>query len=223
MNSKNAQQVMQFITKYKHIQRILDDPFYNAPHTVRIFTDGSCANNGYINAVGGFATIIVSGHNKNTLLFGKVNPAMLSTSITTSSKITQPTNIRAEGLAILTALNELNNNIDKDIWSEAVIYTDSEFWINMVMKWMPKWTISNFSFKSNPDIALSIRDTWTDVNILKKVSLEHVYAHNKDKRAVSDDLFNRFTFHNNDLVDTLASIAKDLPNYDLQRVIINDV
>jgi ribonuclease HI len=223
MNTKSAQQLLQFITKYKNVQRILDDPFYSDPHTVRIFTDGSCFNNGYINAVGGFASIIVSGYGKNTLLYGKVNPTMLSTSITSSTKITQPTNIRAEGFAILTALNELNDNTYRDIWSDAVIYSDSEFWINMITKWMPTWTTSKFSYKSNPDIALSIRDIWRDINCLKRVSIEHVYAHNKDKRANSNNQFDRYTFHNNDLADTLASIAKDLPDYTLRRVIVDDM
>jgi ribonuclease HI len=214
-------QIMHFIAKYKTIHKMLDDPFYSSQHAMRIFTDGSCSRNGYVDAVGGFASIIVSGHNKNTLLFGKVNKAMLSTPITTSTSETDPTNNRAEGLAILTALNELNDNSDNDEWSEAIIYSDSMFWIDMIKKWIPSWNLSTLTTKKNPDIAISIRDAWNNINKVKTVSLEHVYSHGK--KVNSDNLFSRYTATNNDLADELAKIARDLPNYDLHRVVIDDM
>ena len=42
------------------------------------------------------------------------------------------TNIRMEGQALLAALNLLNGDA-------AEIYTDSEFWINVITKWAPGW------------------------------------------------------------------------------------
>ena len=42
------------------------------------------------------------------------------------------TNIRMEGKALLAALEYLEGD-------EAEIYTDSEFWINVVTKWAPGW------------------------------------------------------------------------------------
>jgi ribonuclease HI len=221
--SKKTHQILQFITKYKQIQRILDDPFYSSPYVVRIFTNGSCTNNGYINAVGGFSAILVAGYCKNNLLFGKVNPTMLSTSITTSTNITAPTNIRAEGLAILTALNELNDTSDNDKWTEAVIYSDSMFWINMIKNQMPIWDRTIINTRPNPDITISIRDVWSNINKVKNVQIEHVYAHNKDNKADSRDTIGIYTFHNNDLANILANIAKDSPDYDIQRISINNV
>jgi len=211
--------ITQFIKKYKHTQSTIDIPFNNI-NVVRIFTDGSCSKNGYSDAVGGFASIIVSGYNRHNMLFGMVEPKMLSTSISLPTQIIKPTNIRAEGFAILNALNELHHDIDNaDKWKEAIFYSDSEFWINMITKWMPTWPTSKFMSGANPDLTISIRDMWNVVNEKKKVSIMHVYAHNKDMRA-SDDLFTKFTYHNNDLADALAFIARTLPDYNPQRLII---
>ena len=42
------------------------------------------------------------------------------------------TNIRMEGKALIAALDYLGGD-------EAEIYTDSEFWINVITKWAPGW------------------------------------------------------------------------------------
>lgn len=42
------------------------------------------------------------------------------------------TNIRMEGKALIAALDYLKGD-------EAEIYTDSEFWINVITKWAPGW------------------------------------------------------------------------------------
>ena len=61
-------------------------------------------------------------------------------------------NIQAEGTAILHALTHANNG--------DIIYTDSEFWINMITTFMPKWyeegldewkEKNNFVSKTNPN------------------------------------------------------------------------
>ena len=44
----------------------------------------------------------------------------------------ESTNIRMEGLALISALELLGGAPGK-------IYTDSEFWINTLTKWAPKW------------------------------------------------------------------------------------
>jgi ribonuclease HI len=206
---------MQFARKYKHNQKMFVSPFKDEPHVARIFTDGSCTNHGYKNANGGYAAIIVSGYYKNNMIFGRVNPVMLSTSITLSNRIISPTNIRSEGLAILTALNELYNNSE---WSEAIIYSDSDFWVRMINKWMPRWTFDTFITKSNPDISMSIYTMWERINKDKKVSIEHV--HNTENRGDFADLYAGYSFHHNDLANTLASIAKELADYDLQKMMI---
>ena len=53
------------------------------------------------------------------------------------------TNIRMEGSAILEALNMLAGE-------EAEIWTDSEFWINVLTKWAPSWEKNGWKKKSGP-------------------------------------------------------------------------
>ena len=53
------------------------------------------------------------------------------------------TNIRMEGSAILEALKVLAGE-------EAEIWTDSEFWINVLTKWAPSWEKNGWKKKSGP-------------------------------------------------------------------------
>jgi ribonuclease HI len=195
-----------FITKYRNVQKL--NTFAINTNTIQLFTDGSCTKNGTRNSAGGFSIIFVSGYKKNTLIFGKV-----------PEDITPATNIRAEGIAILTALDELySDKENKDKWSKAIIYTDSEFWINMIYDWMPNWDSAKFESRANPDITVTMWKIWNKINKSKNISVKHVYAHNKDARAKSDDPYKLFTYHNNDLADMLASIARELPDFDVRKI-----
>ena len=50
------------------------------------------------------------------------------------------TNIRMEGMAIVAALKDASGE-------HAEIYTDSEFWINVITKWAPGWEAKNWKKK----------------------------------------------------------------------------
>lgn len=75
------------------------------------YTDGSASPNP---GPGGFAVI------KN------MKPHILG------SEEGATTNIRMEGLALLAAIKDVGDG-------EATIYTDSQFWINVVTQWAPNW------------------------------------------------------------------------------------
>lgn len=83
-----------------------------------LFTDGSASPNP---GPGGFA-VIEGG--KPVALGGEE----------------QSTNIRMEGKALIAALDYLNGD-------EAEIYTDSEFWINVITKWAPGWQARGWTKK----------------------------------------------------------------------------
>ena len=51
------------------------------------------------------------------------------------------TNIRMEGKALIAALKDANG-------APCVIYSDSEFWINVVTKWAPGWEKRGWTKKS---------------------------------------------------------------------------
>ncbi len=75
------------------------------------YTDGSASPNP---GLGGFAVI------------RDLQPWILG------SEDGDTTNIRMEGKALIAALKDANG-------TPCVIYSDSEFWINVVTKWAPSW------------------------------------------------------------------------------------
>ncbi len=83
------------------------------------YTDGSCSPNP---GPGGFAAI------KDTELAIVGHEPM-------------STNIRMEGHAIMAALTDANG-------AECRIYTDSEFWVNVLTKWAPGWKAAGWTKKT---------------------------------------------------------------------------
>ena len=89
---------------------------------ITYYTDGSASPNP---GPGGFAVI----KNGQPWLIGGEN------------ELVETTNIRMEGLALCAAL--------QDAAGEACeIYSDSEFWINVLTKWAPNWAANGWKKKS---------------------------------------------------------------------------
>ena len=195
-----------FITKFNTVNNGLAAKFSNNinPKTVSWFTDGSCHGNGRKSSSGGYASICVSGNSKNIVFYSKVDDRSI-----------KATNIRAEGLAILSVLEYSLSNIKSSQWDNTIIYTDSEFWVKMIYNYMPKWSESGLDFnkKANPDLTKKIYNIYNQINLTKSIELKHVYAHNKDKSANSSNPFKRFCHDNNELADDLANLARELPDY----------
>lgn len=87
----------------------------------KLWTDGSASPNP---GLGGFSVI----EDKKPVAMGREDLT---------------TNIRMEGSAILEALKVLAGE-------EAEIWTDSEFWINVLTKWAPGWEKNGWKKKSGP-------------------------------------------------------------------------
>lgn len=83
------------------------------------YTDGSASPNP---GPGGFAVI----KNKQPHILG--------------SEDGDTTNIRMEGKALVAALKDANGEVCQ-------IYTDSEFWINVITKWAPGWEAKGWKKK----------------------------------------------------------------------------
>lgn len=86
---------------------------------ITYYTDGSCSPNP---GAGGFAAI----KDTEVVLLGHDEMS---------------TNIRMEGRAIIAALRDANG-------SECQIYTDSEFWVNVLTKWVHAWEKAGWRKKS---------------------------------------------------------------------------
>ena len=86
------------------------------------YTDGSCSPNP---GPGGFSVIQVEG--------GGMKPVRLGND-------KDSTNIRMEGKALIAALEHANNE-------PCEIFTDSEFWINVITKWSITWEANGWQKK----------------------------------------------------------------------------
>ena len=105
-----------------------------------IFTDGSASPNP---GPGGFAVI----ENGKPIALGAENPS---------------TNIRMEGLALKKAFEILEGE-------EAEILTDSEFWVNVLVKWAPAWERNGWKRKNgeikNLDIVKPLFELYKNSNV----------------------------------------------------------
>ena len=86
------------------------------------YTDGSASPNP---GPGGFAVII------------DLKPHILG------SEDGQTTNIRMEGKALSAAIQDASDD-------SAQVYTDSEFWINVITKWAPGWAAKGWRKSGGP-------------------------------------------------------------------------
>lgn len=122
---------------------------------ITYYTDGSCSPNP---GPGGFAVIqVVSAE--------KMEPVRLGFD-------KGSTNIRMEGLALIAALEHADG-------AQCEIYTDSEFWINVITKWSLAWEANGWQKKGgikNLDIVQEVCPLYRRSN----AKLTWIRGHNND-------------------------------------------
>lgn len=115
------------------------------------YTDGSCEPNP---GTGGFAVI----KDMQPVVLGGENDT---------------TNIRMEGFAIIAALKDAGQE-------RAEIYTDSEFWINVITKWSIPWEVAGWKKKGGPIKNLDIVQEVVPLYRESNATLVWVRGHNND-------------------------------------------
>ena len=83
------------------------------------------------------------------------------------------TNIRMEGFAIIAALKH-------SAGEPCQIYTDSEFWINVITKWAPGWEAKGWKKSGGPIKNLDIVQEVCPLYRSSKAELIWVRGHNDD-------------------------------------------
>ncbi len=83
------------------------------------------------------------------------------------------TNIRMEGLAIIAALNDANG-------APCQIFTDSEFWINVITKWSLAWEKNGWKKKGGGIKNLDIVQQVCPLYRQSQAQLVWVRGHNND-------------------------------------------
>jgi uracil-DNA glycosylase len=178
---------------------------WNPAATHVVYTDGSASGNGQgAVARGGYAAYFTAGPLKSLTLIGRFGP--VHSSAGQNDEFIFPSNIRGEGLAIIHALEHVQKCLAPKV---VEVVTDSEFWINMVEKFIPKWvrTGSPFADHKNPDLVARI---WEVVNLIRahgSVTFRHVYSHGKD--ANISEIDKRYNEH----VDKLATLSRNADHF----------
>jgi len=127
------------------------------------YTDGSCEPNP---GAGGFAVI---KNNKPAVLGGEPGGG-------------ETTNIRMEGFAIIAALKDADGK-------PCQIYTDSEFWINVITKWSLGWEANGWKKKGGAIKNLDIVQEVCPLFRAGKAELVWVRGHNNDPGNELADLW----------------------------------
>ena len=144
------------------------------PNNIIIYTDGACKHNGSKN------NLVRAGIGVHFSLSNKISIKDISAKL----DIENPTNNKAELLAILVALQECERyNIKKDI----LIYTDSQYSIDAITKWYDQWVINNtLDSKKNIDILKSIK------NYLQTIEVQfiHIRSHTnlQDDHSIGNNI-----------------------------------
>ena len=122
-----------------------------------IYTDGACSNNGRKNAKAGIGIYIENMYNISEKLIGK------------------QTNQRAELYAILKTL-QLINIIN---YSNIIIYTDSQYSIDCITKWVKNWVRNKWLDKKNKPVKNKdlIEPIYNICKINSHIKFKHVLAH----------------------------------------------
>jgi len=166
-----------------------------------VFVDGSANPNKNVpEAIGGYASSFVLGSFKYIILYGNI-----------PNRPNYATNQRAEGYAIWKTLQYLDTRLDE--WDECTIVSDSEFWINMIISYMPKWSRDGKDFKTmkNSDITIPLYKLYTKLTELhnKTIELLHIKSHNRDGWGNDKtDVYKYFCYLSNKYVDELAKYAR---------------
>jgi ribonuclease HI len=148
---------------------------------MRVFTDGACTHNGSAHAKAGYAVWF---------------PEAKDRSVAARLPVSDPqTNQRAELFAIAraTLILEEAGFLDEDV----VVYTDSEYAMNCLTKWIPGWMARQWKTSAGGDVLHKdlIQETARRLAKFKSHRFIHVRAHT----GGDDDLSRQ-----NDIVDKMA-------------------
>jgi ribonuclease HI len=153
---------------------------------MRVFTDGACSNNGRANAKAGYAVWFPDHPN-----------------LCESARIPDgqsQTNQRAELAAISRAVVILDENGFHDV--DVIVYTDSDYSISCLTKWLPSWVSRGWKTSSGTDVLH--RDLIEETSRRLSKFKSHRFVHVRSHTGGTDDLS-----VNNDRVDRMARATID--------------
>lgn len=167
------------------------------PKVFEVWTDGSCLGNGKKEPKGGIGIYFGEDDHRNT------------SKVLSGTGCEVPSNQKAELKAIIVSMDILLKTPDPE--KKVVIYTDSAYSINVVVKWAHKWkengfkTVSGEPVKNQELIKKLVNNHSKMQNNFKSIELKHIKAHTSaplNKNSVAYKLW-----YGNEQADKLAKKA----------------
>lgn len=178
------------------------------------YTDGSALPNKDIpKAKNGYSVIFTEGVLKCLILYGSSPEYIIHPK--TKKKMCS-TAVRAEGTAILKALEKCNN-LNPLKWDVIEIITDCQHWYNMITTFMPKWERDDIDFNDQkvPDITIPLWKEWKELKTKGEIQIRHIPSHGKDGlKKAEDGTQEAEDYMYNSLADELANDARKNLEYD---------
>ena len=153
---------------------------------MRVFTDGACSNNGRPGAKAGYAVWFPD------------HPTMSESARIPGGH--PQTNQRAELSAIARAIVILDEKGFHDV--DVIVYTDSDYCISCLTKWLPGWVSRGWKTSSGTDVLH--RDLIEETHRRLSKFKSHRFIHVRSHTGGTDDLS-----VNNDVVDRMARASID--------------
>ncbi len=183
---------------------------------ITAYTDGSgWPNKNTAEAKNGYAAVFTSGHLDNLVIYGTAPKEVVYNNDTTY----YATATRAEGLAILYALDKCNS-ISADEWDKITIVSDSKLWVDIINTHMPRWIDEgrDFGTKKNTDITTRL---WSVVLSLRQkgiLDVRTIPSHGKKGMAAAPkNSKQNIDYINNDLADHFANCARKHFDYGIHE------
>lgn len=186
-----------YLPKYKQkkkelkIKRILENITSDLDDQQIIFTDGGCINNGKKNARGGVGVYFFKSKTKN---YSAPQKPYIDT---TNGKKGKQSNQRGELEAIAYAIkNSTSNNI--------VIYTDSNYSINCITKWIKNWKKKGWKNSKGQPVAHSdLIKKIDEYRNIKTIKFKHINSHQPE--PVNTGSWEHTIWKGNKIADQLAT------------------
>jgi uracil-DNA glycosylase len=160
---------------FKKTNELLNEPIHwdtnDYKNEIIFYTDGACKNNQDRKLANASYGITCSEFNLN--IGFKLKNKMVR--YAGENIMSRQTNIRAEGSAILYVLKYIHRS---GINGKFTLYTDSQFWINMIYINMPNWVERKCKWESkkNSDLTKEIHTYHNRILFLPRVDLEIKYC-----------------------------------------------
>ena len=178
-NCENKQRIGKNIKKINEYFKLEDinntkNNISDISNNIIAYTDGSCINNGTKKAKAGIG-----------IYFGENNIHNISEKFENI-----PTNQRAEIYAITKCIYLLKEKMKVSSLNKIIIYTDSQYTINCVTKWIPKWIKNNWINSKNQEVKNQdlLKELYNLYNTMN-IELKHIYSHtnNKDVHSLGNE------------------------------------